>query len=153
MNSNVLLNFSFFYTIIIKQALIYYTSVIFFSFFFKKKIHMRYCYFIKTKIPNLKIFNSTLILNSHILNNLNIKVTLKLNLLKKSKNRMTTLRSPFVHKISKEQFVFLYYEGVLSFHLKNINNFIIWFLEFFLKKISAVWLCSKSCVKRSSIVI
>lgn len=139
-NSNLggLLNFSIFYTIITKQVLISYTSIIFFSFFFKQKIVLSYYYFIKIKVPNLKIFNSTLISILCVLNNINVKVKLQLNVLKKSKNYFTTLRSPFVHKTSREQFIFEYYEGILSFCLPDFNNYIVSYLEFFLKKSSSV---------------
>jgi len=51
--------------------------------------------------------------------------------LKSIKSKYTILRSPFVHKKSKEQFFFESFKGFFSFDFKKINIFFIEYLETF----------------------
>jgi hypothetical protein len=111
-----------------------------------------YYYFIKIKIPSNVIFNSILIIflniskkiiNPSILNN-----KLKFNFVSKKKKFYSVIRSPFVYKISQEQFFFNHFIGIIIVQTNNSNNFFNRYLEFFLKNFFKNWLSSKTILKR-----
>jgi ribosomal protein S10 len=62
-----------------------------------------------------------------------IDKTVKFNFLKNDKKFYSILRSPFVYKISQEQFFFDNFSGIIVLKMNNTNNFFMKYLDFFFK--------------------
>lgn len=70
----------------------------------------------------LKVFN--------VIKGVNIDTSLIFSSVKTKKKKYTVLRSPFVHKKSKEQFFFETFMGFFTVNLKQKSIFILDYLEF-----------------------
>jgi hypothetical protein len=115
-------------------------------------LNKRYYYFIKIKIPSNVIFNSILIifLNTakKMVNPFLLKNKIKFNFVTKKISFFSIIRSPFVYKISQEQFFFNNFVGLIILQTDNSNIFFNRYLEFFLRNFFKNWLSSKTIVKR-----
>lgn len=115
-------------------------------------LRKHYYYFIKIKIPSNIIFNSILIifLNNakKMINPFMLKNKIKFNFVSKKKKFYSIIRSPFVYKISQEQFYFNNFIGLIVLQTNNSNIFFNKYLEFFLKNFFKNWLSSKTIIKK-----
>lgn len=105
-----------------------------FKFFFKKKVTVNYLFNLYVKTQNLNIFNSTVIIFFNFFKNvyvLNPEMYVKNVSIRKK--HYTVLRSPFVHKTSREQFVFEQIKGVIRISFKKANIFFINYLKYLIK--------------------
>lgn len=137
-------------SIYIKKKSIYlFLILILINFIFKNLKKKKYFYVINTKILNLKILNSKIINFFNFFNNIKVlNTTLQFNLISKKKKNYTILRSPFVHKISREQFVFDIINGILYISFNNIDIYYIYYWELLLKKNIFIFFSFNLLVKR-----
>lgn len=100
------------------------------------------CYLKKKQVPFFSITFKINVLHNFFFNNILFKVfdliksinfyfIFKYSGIKNIKKKYTILRSPFVHKKSKEQFFIQSLKGFFIFDFKKINIFFIEYLEVF----------------------
>ena len=152
LNYKLVLNFSIFYLFYKKNWKNIFIGLNLIFIHKKFFLNKTYFYFIKTKIPSNVIFNSILIIFFNIIkkmtNTFLINRTVKFNFINNNKKFYSILRSPFVYKISQEQFFFNNFTGIIVLQINNNNNFFIKYLDFFFKKFLKNWLSSKTFIKK-----
>ncbi len=128
-------NFNLFY-IINKQKLIsLFLLLVFIKYLCKHLIKKKYLYILNTKLFNLGVLNSKILKFLIFFNNIkNLNLNLKFNSISKKKKIYTVLRSPFVHKTSREQFVFQILNGIIRIVFINLDICLINYWELLLKK-------------------
>jgi len=123
------------FTYIKKKSIYLFIILVLINFIFKFLRKQKYFYIINTKILNLKILNSKVINFFNFFNNIKVLDTkLQFNLISKKKTHYTVLRSPFVHKTSREQFLFHTINGIIYIVFFDINIYYIYYWELLLKK-------------------
>jgi len=129
---NLKVNFNYF--LLNWKFYFYFINLLIFKFFFKKKVTVNYLFNLYVKTQNLNIFNSTVIIFFNFFKNvyvLNPEMYVKNVSIRKK--HYTVLRSPFVHKTSREQFVFEQIKGVIRISFKKANIFFINYLKYLIK--------------------
>ena len=122
-NLFILLLYSF------KQKILFYLAYLLNIKCFLKYIHKTSFFFqFKVSVINKFFFNQILFKIFVCIKGVNVKIISNVSCVKKKKKSYTMLRSPFVHKKSKEQFVIEKFNGFFILCLKNQNNF--FFIDF-----------------------
>jgi ribosomal protein S10 len=107
---------------------IVYLSV--FKYFLKEKQLPSFLITFNLNVVNNFFFNNVLLKVFNVIKGVNIDTSLIFSSVKTKKKKYTVLRSPFVHKKSKEQFSFETFMGFFTVNLKQKSIFILDYLEF-----------------------
>lgn len=129
----IIVNFRLFYTIVKSKLILFIVSGLFISqFFLSSKINIFYKYRIKMKVPDIAIFNNSIVNFLMLLSITKAENICSFNFLSATKKSFTLLRSPFVYKKSREQLMFKTTLGLITIKInKDSNFFFIEYLDYF----------------------
>jgi ribosomal protein S10 len=112
-----------------KQKILFYLAYLLnIKFFLKNMYKPSFFFYFKISVLNKFFFNQVLFKIFDYIKGINVKIISNVSCVKKKKSVYTVLRSPFVHKKSKEQFVIEKFNGFFILCLKNQTNF--FFIDF-----------------------
>jgi hypothetical protein len=140
-NSSIIKNkIEFLYCLLLKKTLQFFlTQEIKYAIY--RRIDPKWSYNLQLNIPDKTLFNLVIFYCYNILNSLKIVKNLNFFNAGLRQTRYTVLRSPFVHKESREQYCFKYYKGKIKCNLfitnYLINDFIRTFFVEKLKRLSS----------------
>jgi hypothetical protein len=132
---NIIRSLVFFFYVEVKKVLFIIIYLSIFNIFLKKKILPLYLYIFEIKLPNFILFNNIILKVYELLRSIDFSINFQLNFIKKKTKKITILRSPFVYKKTKEQFVFEKFKGYVFMYVGIKNIFIIEYLDFFFKSL------------------
>lgn len=139
----IIINYRLFCNIFLNRSILFILSGLLSiqnSFF--SKLTPAYEYKIKLKALDTLIFNSSIVNFLNLLSSSGVQMFSSFNSLKKKKKHFTVLRSPFVYKKSREQFMFNTILGLVNVKVVDSNLFLLEYLDFFFTKKSKF--CSSS---------
>jgi len=131
----------------IKQVFLFYIGLIFLKFF-KKKLSPLYVFLFEIIVPDFMIFNRVLFKLFGLLKTIDLKIKFTFNSVNKFRKYYIVLRSPFVYKKSREQFIIEKIKGFFFFNIGHKNTFSVKYLEFFFRGITGFSYSSKVLIKK-----
>ena len=143
-------NYNLLYIINKKKLISLFLLLVFIKYLCKHLIKKIYIYILNTKLFNLDILNSKILNFWLFFNNIkNLNFNLKFNSISKKKKIYTVLRSPFVHKTSREQFLFQILNGIIRIVFINLDICLIHYWELLLKKKMIIFFSFNLIIKRN----
>ena len=116
----------------------------------KKKLKVNFVFFFKISVPDFRVLKSALVNYFDVFKQLDLAIKFQFNIVKVVKKYYTVLRSPFVYKKSKEQFIIENVKSFFFFNFGEVNffsvNFLCWFLKHFIYLSSSVKVLIKKCI-------